>query len=330
MNLSVSRWIKKIRDPGNINTRQQLYVFFICLLISIFIWFLIVLSKESYTSIDYPIVFENCPENLILANKPDSVLSFRVASGGFELFTLKYLTRQRPIIINLNELDLVKEGNNYTTTYSTSKIAKEIINKINISQEFVSITPANITFRFESLFGKMVKVIPKLKLDFAQQYQLSDSLKVKPDSVMVIGPENVLEQISYVETIEQEVLQLEQSQTILTSVQVPENLNSIKVLPKKVEITISVEKYTESTIKIPISNTSNKYKIKTYPDFVVVTYLVTLENFKRVNEDMFSAAIDFQENSNSKRLKVKLVHQPSFVKITKIDPEEVEYLLLKQ
>lgn len=330
MKFSLSERIKKIRDPGNINTRQQLYIFLICLLISIFIWFLIVLSKESYTTIDYPIVFENSPENLVLVNQPDSILSFRVSSGGFELFTLKYLTRQHPIMIDLNKLDLVQEGNNYSSTYSTSKISRDIIGKLNISQEYVSISPTNIYFRFEALYGKMVKVLPKLKLDFARQYQLSDSLSVKPDSVMVIGPEKLLEQISYIETIEQEVLQIDQSQTVKSTILIPENLQNIKVLPKEVEITLSVEKYTESTIKIPIVNTDKKYKIKTYPGFVVITYLVTLEDFNRVNEEMFIATVDFIENSNTNRLKVNLSHKPSFVKITKIDPEEVEFLLLKQ
>lgn len=299
-------------------------------MISIFIWFLIVLSNETYTTIDYPIVFENCPENLILVNKPDSVLSFRVSSGGFELLTLKYLTRKRPILVDLSKLDLVQDGKKYTSTFSTSKISKEIINKLNISQEYVSISPVNIYFRLEGLYGKMVKVLPKLKLDFAKQYQLSDSLSIKPDSVMVVGPENLLDQISYIETIEQEVNQIEESQSIQTALYIPENLSTIKVLPKEVEISISVEKYTESMIKIPIVNTNKEYKIKTYPDFVIVTYLVTLDDFKRVNEEMFTASINFVENDTSNRLKVNLERMPSFVKITKIDPEEVEYLLLKQ
>jgi len=330
LNFRLREWIRKIRDPGDINTRQQLYVFLICLLISIFIWFLIVLSKETYTTIDYPIVFENSPENLVLVNNPDSILSVRFSSGGFELFTLKYLTRKRPIRINLSKIELAKEENNYTSIFSTSKISQDIIGKLNISQEYVSISPANIYFRFEVLSGKMVKVLPKLKLDFARQFQLSDSLSVNPDSVMVVGPEKLLAQINYIETIEEEVKQIDKSQTIFTTLQIPENLQNIKVLPKEVEIRLSVEKYTESTIKIPIVNIIEKYKIKTYPDFVIVTYLVTLENFNRVNEEMFTASVDFVENSSSNRLRVNLLHSPSFVKITKIDPEEVEYLLLKQ
>jgi hypothetical protein len=137
-------------------------------------------------------------------------------------------------------------------------------------------------------------------------------------------------QINYIETVEQEVKQIDRSQTIQITLQAPESLNVIKILPKEVEISLSVEKYTESTIKIPIVNTVKKYKIKTYPDFVVVTYLVTLENFNRVDEDMFTASVDFEENKSSNRLKVNLLHQPSFVKITRIEPEEVEYLLLKR
>ncbi len=330
MKSRLKEWIKKVRDPGNINTREQLYVFLVCLVISIFIWFLIVLSKETYTTIDYPIVFENTPENLVLVNNPDSILSFRVSSGGFELLTLKYLTRKHPVRIDLNKLDLRREGNNYTSVYSTSRIARDLIGKLNISQEYVSVSPANIYFRFEELSGKMVKVLPNLKLDFARQYQLSDSLTANPDSVMIVGPEKILKQISFIETVEQEVNQINRSQTIKTTLIEPESLNIVKIVPKEVEISISVEKYTESTIKIPVVNTSEKYKIKTYPGFVNITYLVTLENFNRVTEDMFTASVDYDENVNSDRLKVNLVHKPSFIKVTRIEPEEVEYLLLKR
>lgn len=330
MRFSLREWINKIRDPGNINTREQFYIFLVCLFISISIWFLIVLSKETYTTIDYSIVFENNPENLVLVNKPDSVLSFRVASGGFELFTLKYLSRQRPIRIDLNTLELTKEGNIYSSIYSTSKISKDIISKLNISQEYISISPANIYFRFEALYGKMVKVIPKLKLDFAKQYQLSDSLIINPDSVLVVGPEKLLEGINYIETIEQEFNQIDRSQTIQTTLFVPDSMSGIKILPKEVEVSLSVEKYTESTIKIPIVNSVKNYKIKTYPDFVVVTYLVTLENFNRVNKEMFTASVEVIEKDTSNHLKVSILHKPSFVRITKIEPQEVEYLLLKQ
>jgi hypothetical protein len=326
----IGAWIKKIRDPGNINNRQQLYVFLICLLISIFIWFLIVLSKETFTSIDYPIVFKNNPEELVLVNKPDSILSFRVSSGGFELFTLKYLTRKHPIYIDLNTLELNNEGKNYVAAYSTSKISREIIGKLNISQEYVSISPAIIYFRFEELLGKKVKVIPQLTLDFARQYQLSDSLTVDPDSVLILGPKKLLEQIHYVETEEHTLEQVDRSQTVQLMLQTPTPMNNLKVIPKEVNIKISVNKFTESTIKIPIQNTSAKYDIKTYPNHINVTYLITLENFHRVDADLFTAAVDFEEGSNKSRLKVKLIQKPSFVKVTRIDPEEVEYLLLKQ
>ena len=147
---------------------------------------------------------------------------------------------------------------------------------------------------------------------------------------MVVGPVNLLEQINYIETIEQEVMQLDKSQTIVTRLQLPENLQTLKVSPREVEVNITVDKFTESTIKIPIVNSVKKYKIKTYPDHVILTYLVTLDNYKRVNEEMFTASVNYVENDTLNKLKVNLLHKPSFVKVTKIDPEEVEFLLLKQ
>jgi hypothetical protein len=323
-------WVKKLRDPGNMNAREQLYIFLICLFISIFIWFLIVLSKETFTTIDYPIVFENTPNDLVLVNKPDSVLSFRVSSGGFELIILKYLTRKHPIRIDLNALELDNDGKVQTAVYSTSKISQDIIRDLNISQEYVSISPANIYFRFESLYGKKVQVISALKLNFEKQFQLSDSLKFNPDSIMLIGPQKVLQKIDFIETTDHEINQINQSQTVKVGLKMPGKSNNINILQDEVEVSITVDKYTESTLKIPITNVTEDYKIKTYPAFVNVTYLVTLENFNRVNEEMFTAAVNYSEGITSGKLPVDLLHQPTFIKVTRIEPEEVEFLLLKR
>ncbi len=322
-------FVRKLRDPKDYKLRNRIYVFLICLGISVFIWFLIALSKESNTTIDFPIVFENVPDDLLLVNKTDSILSLRVSSGGFELFTFKYLSRKEEIKIDLSQIPLSREGNYYMSVFPTNKISKEIIERMNISEEIISVNPENIFLKFEIVSGKKVKVVPVYDFSFEKQYQLSDSVKVNPDSVMVNGPINVIENIRYVET---ELLQLDnvsESQIVKVLLKLPENLSNINITPEEVEVEFLVDKFTESTLEIPVKYETDSIRIKTYPGVISVTYLVALKDYNRVDKDMFYASVEYNNPESRKKLDVIIPRSPSFVKITKIEPQEVEYLIIK-
>ena len=87
-NETLAPWIAKTYKMMNMHIsdvfkKNKLYVFLVCLAISIFIWLLIVLSKNNIETIDYPITYSKPPDNLVLTNVPDSLLSFRLSSSGF-------------------------------------------------------------------------------------------------------------------------------------------------------------------------------------------------------------------------------------------------------
>jgi hypothetical protein len=103
--------------------------------------------------------------------------------------------------------------------------------------------------------------------------------------------------------------------------------------PEQVRLIIPVEKFTESEINVPITqrnNTSN-LRLKLFPETVKITYLVALNDYKKVDADMFSCFVyvsEAKENSG-KKLQVTAGTYPKFIKIIRIQPSEVDYLILK-
>jgi len=323
--------IENLRNPSDVNFRNQVYVFLICLTISVFIWFLIVLSNESYTTVNYPIVYKNAPENMVLVNHPDSVLTFRIASGGFELIILKYLTHRKPIEIDLKRLNLKKEGNYFVSSSPTSQISGDIIHNINLSEELVDISPQIIFFKFEPLTGKKVQVISDLDLQFTKQFKLSDSIVIIPDSVNILGAKNIISEIDNITTKREQVIDLDKDTRIKVRLEPPNGDQSIKLIPDEVEVFIPVEKFTEAAIEIPVTGElSNQMKIKTFPETVKITYTVSLNNYKRVNSDMFHAVVNYNPEMEEKILPVVLARKPSFIEVIKIDPAMVEFLVIKK
>jgi hypothetical protein len=316
-------------DSGSYKSRNRLFVFLSCLVISAFIWFLIVLSNERNTIIEYPIVFENNPGNLVMINKSDSMLSLNISSGSLELITLKYLSRRTPVKIDLSNVKFNRDGNLFTATIPTYDISRKLISRMSVPDERVIVTPESITLEFESISAIRIKVIPKLILEFDKQYQLSQDLQIMPDCVTVVGPQEVISKIEFIETTHKEVRNINQSQTVNVQLSLPVNAKDVKCIPETVNVVLTVDKFTESEIEIPIICTDAGAGIKTFPEKVKITYFVTLENYKRIDEKMFIANVIYSKEQPSEKLKVNLLQYPSFIKIIKIEPEEVEYLIIK-
>lgn len=314
------------RDQTN---RNKLKVFLICFGISVFSWFLIVLSNESTTTLDYPIVYTQVPADLILVNHPDSILSFRIASGGFELMTLKYLTRKRPVKVNLSNLSLVKQNEYFIGSYSTSQIAAGVTKDFNFSEELVSISPDVLTFKFEPLIGKTVPVIPKLDLTFEAPYRLSDSLKIIPDSVKVSGPDHIISSIHFIETKQTKIEGIEDKVVRELSLEVPGD-GQLGLSVDFVRVEIQADKFTESIISLPVVSLNSSFQIKTFPSHVNITYLVSLKDFNRISPDMFVAGLNITDQTAGNRGVVILDEKPSFVEVTRIEPKDLEYLVIKQ
>jgi hypothetical protein len=95
-----------------------------------------------------------------------------------------------------------------------------------------------------------------------------------------------------------------------------------------------VEKFTEEIEEIEVHpiNVQPGYSLKTFPDKVKVRFLVSLSNYNKVDASMFDAVVEADETDMKKRskLEVRLISSPTFIRITRLEPEKVDYILRKQ
>ena len=91
-----------------------------------------------------------------------------------------------------------------------------------------------------------------------------------------------------------------------------------------------MEQYTEGEMILPITvkNVPNGYDIKLFPSEVSVNYLVSLDKFDLVKEDIFKTSVNF--DNNNKRLPIELDFQADFIENVRLKPEKVEYFLIKK
>jgi YbbR domain-containing protein len=293
---------------------------------------LIKLSSNYSTEFSFPVKYTNPPQNLLLVNDVDEQIQIGLDEQGFTLARLKYFTKKRTFEIDLSDVKTRKSDKGYIATIPTKSWVQEMYNDFNIAGEITFIRPDTIVFMFEEVVSKTVDVVANFKYSFAKQYYIYDSVQLNPARVSISGLASIIDTITSLSTESTRFVGL--SGTLETEIKLYNPLPGMLTLdPPSVGITIPVEKFTESEILVPVSipKTSNKRRVKIFPDKVRVVYLVALKDFRKVNADMFSASIDPDAlfNSNDTKIPVRVDAFPYFARIKKIDPPEVEYLILK-
>jgi hypothetical protein len=292
-------------------------------------WFMIILSRESVSSLEYPVKLLNVPEGMALLNKPDSIVTFRISKGGLEMFVLKYFSRRKPLEIDLSTIDLKPQNQSFVGSLPTALLVSSLPGRYMLSEELISISPTVISFRFELLSWKMVPVVPNVTVTFQKSFKQTGVIRAVPDSVKLVAPQGVLDHIWHAETVPVSLREISGEVRLEADVSalVTEGNMNVTAYPSKVELIIPTEKFTEITIELPVESEFSDIGLKAFPDRVEVTFWVALSDYGRISDGMFKAVADISESPDKNRAPVKLVSVPSFVEVIKTEPREVEFLL---
>ena len=221
-------------------------VFFIIL--SVFLWFLIKLSKEGYTGeVNFPVVYKDVPANKKLLNQPIDHLKVTLRSQGFEI--LKYKIRSlRPIEIDISRLDM-SNGEHYTW-YTQSKHSM-ISAQLGDNTEVVNIKPDTVHFNFSLVRSKRVKVYFKGKRQVSDFKTLYSEPVLTPDSIMISGSEEALSHVDsiFIKPIipNEDVDSLD----VVVELEIPGN-KALEVVQEKVRVQALYTSLTEGKFEIPV------------------------------------------------------------------------------
>jgi hypothetical protein len=111
-------------------------------------------------------------------------------------------------------------------------------------------------------------------------------------------------------------------------------INQVSFSKRYVMLSLPVEKYTEITVKVPVTidNQPDSVKLLFIPKAVDVKCNVVLSKYFTLSPSMFKADVDYTQinSSLSKKLKIKLSMVPDFVKLVDYTPKYVEYIIEKR
>jgi len=324
--------LKFILGKNNEKYRHKTIVFLICLAISTTVWMLIKLSDQYTTYITIPIVYSDIPEGKILVNKVDTILKIKITDRGFALAWVKYFNKKDPLSIDLKDIRLRQQMHQYIALVGTESWSMNFLDQYNLNGKVDNINPDTLAFYFEERYTKKIPVKTNVTLNFSKQFFAYDSLVVNPDSATVSGLYQSIDKINFIETVPFTFNNLNKSINKNIPLKTPSNSPEVRVDPTMANLTLTVEKFTESQIEIPINKVNQPagMRIKLFPEKLNVKYLIALKDFKKINPDMFMCKVDLsQVLDGSSKLEVSLKTYPPYIRIVSIEPAEVDFLILK-
>jgi len=131
--------------------RDQAYIFLVCLLISLFLWILVRLSKNYYPTVSYELRYTGIPAGFRLNSASDKTLTLKIKVQGYDFFTDEYIkNRQKYFDVSLKGIRVKPAGDHKARGYVlSSRIAGEIASRTSHPLEIISIEPDTLFFTFD-------------------------------------------------------------------------------------------------------------------------------------------------------------------------------------
>ncbi|KOH45150.1 CdaR family protein [Sunxiuqinia dokdonensis] len=329
-----NKWTNKAKyflKKFQIKNERKLAIFLICVGIASVFWLLNALEKEYNVELSFPVRYTNLPKNKMLINEPPRQFVLDVRSFGFTLLRYKLSMAFSPLVFNVGEIigEAMEDKNQNRYAIPSQQYRKNMADQISSELNVTSILPDTVYFQFDQIVTQKKKVTPIVTFQLKKQHYLYDEISVVPDSVDVMGPRSILDTLTQVKTVAQNLKTLDGSVQRTASLQ---TINIVEFAPKKVTIQIPVEEYTEKQLAIPVTIDSipDNFKINFFPAEVKVSFMIGLSRFSEIDPSDFRASVSYADIENKvDYLPVTLENIPNHLKSVDFLPKKIEYLIEK-
>jgi len=291
--------------------------FVISLLVSLFVWGLINLSKVYEKTIMVHISYKNLAEGTFVKSN-DSILTIKVQGSGFTLMNTKLKSLSYTIDTKKGNNEWVWEANGYQFNELFPK-------KIKV----LSVAPKRVKFKIQTLAQKKVPIQSKVLVNTKLGYGVINS-NLSKDSIMIYGDKLNIDSISEIKT---DSLYFD---TVFENINgevglVNEN-KSIQMEVEKVKYSYDIERFTQGDfqVDIEIKNMPKEKKLTIFPREVNVQFQSPLSLFSDYRAESFGVYVDFNEISASNTLPIHIEYIPNGVSNVKVLKKLVTYIVIAE
>jgi hypothetical protein len=265
------------------------------------------------------------PSDQVVLDQSIDSIGLELEAYGYNL--AKYYIDQPIIEISLNDLNKVKSKYQWTKQRNFS----DLQSKFNKSVRLISSSVDQIDFIIEQYESKKVPVELKLELDYKSGFDSFNEYKLSKDSIMITGPNSLIDTINMIQTHKLVLNQIDSEINTKIRIKPSENKN-ITHSDTELDFQLKVEKFTEESIKVPITivNIDDNMKINYYPKVVSVLYRVSIREYKSINPMDFRVECDLNTiNRDNSVLISSITKKPINVRKCRIENNQIQYVIIE-
>ena len=316
----------------NTTIRQRIRPYrtmFTILIVTVLVWCIWVMSETRSYDVPVKMRIEGLDTARYVVTNYDSIINIEVQSDGFVAASLHFKLKHNEVPVFVQNAKSTSYGYAFGISDVVPVLKKERTLPIQTSvrgrQDSLRIT---LEERSKKPF------IPQLRdvqFSFANHYGLNGNPIIIPDTVWLYGSEQSLARIEALYTSPAVVTVSDTTASYeLPLSPVWEEYLDVRPSVEKISIYVPVGQFSEKTFEIPLKliQEDTNVNIRIYPDRVKVKMLVEKNDYRRLSIEDLTAEVRY-ENQHQPHLQVIMSRFPEYARVKQIDPQIVEYVIIK-
>lgn len=255
-----------------------------------------------------------------------SLVRLRVRASGYDIMQyLLFSAKTFKVDLGLLRYFDVPDGQ---SALPVGQIRSMVAQQLNPSFDLQAIAPDSIYFRLSPVASRKVPIRADCRIEYLPQYMQQGKAALDPDSVIVSGPQKVVDAIAEISTApvkKEKVINNFSGKVALKTP--PQTFLS----HEKTSYKINVQRVTQITRELPIHLVSapDSLHVELIPSSALVSISVTTEEYHRLKQDDQYLTAYYSElpQSISGQVRVNLSKPPAYVLSTSIKPAFVTVIV---
>ncbi|MFD2561762.1 CdaR family protein [Aquimarina rubra] len=306
--------------------RNNVKTFLFFLAFTSVLWLFIQFSKNYTQEVECDVLYVNVPQDRILDEDSDQTIRLTLNGNGFRLINHSW---SRPRL----EFDIAnatesKGGDFY---FDISNANQSLKDKLNFKGRVLSVQKDTLMVKLDINLEKKIPIRLLKEIQYVPGYGSDEGVVLSPDSIVISGPKRIVDTINYVVTQNLKLEALNTDYKTSLSIKIDSLPTRVKVIPKEVEASITVSKFTEGSQEVPITliNIPEGKEIKIFPKEVKVVYRVGLDKYNEINQRDFKVIADYNKVADeSSFLILELNDMPSSIHDVRLQDKQVQFVIL--
>lgn len=299
--------------------------FWIILLFTAVVWVIATMSEHS----DYPVTLRvewtGFDTSRYVVTYADTAIAVTINSNCFNARS-RYRAAQR------QSYRIAVNGD--TAIRVTTALLDDMVTQLGFSGcHGIATTADQLRLRLAERQRKaFVPQLQGVQFHFADQYGLSGTPRLEPDTVWLYGDSASLAKIDHLTTLPSEIYGISDSGycPLLLDTLWRSNPN-LRCSHDTLRLFIPVERYVEKSISVPVTFrcTDQQVRVHLYPERVEVSLWVSKTNYAKLYDDMVEAVVEYDPDAPESVLPVRITRFPSFARVKQVSPSTLQYVIIK-